>query len=149
MRSRPALLVAVLAVVPVGLSACGGDDGTSPSDPSITVTDATVRPLSVITAAQGVALMDADPSIVLIDVRTPEEYQQGHIEGAVNHDVESGAFADAIASLPTDGRYIVYCRSGNRSAAAMREMIDAGFTEVYDMGGLAAWMAAGYPIVTP
>lgn len=142
-------LAALAVLVPVA-TACGGDEEAAPAETvsADPVDTGSIAPFSVVTAAQGVALMEEDASIVLIDVRTPEEFAQGHIEGAVNIDVESGAFAAAIADLPTDGRYVVYCRSGNRSAVAVDQMEAAGFTDVYDMGGIQAWMAAGYPIVT-
>lgn len=72
----------------------------------------------------------------VIDVRTPAEYAEGHLEGAVNIDVTAGDFGTQIAVLPADGDYVVYCRSGNRSAQAAAQMEDAGFTHVTDAGGL-------------
>ena len=92
--------------------------------------------------------MTVDAATVIIDVRTPAEYAAGHLEGAVNLDVQSGAFDAAIAELPTDGDYIVYCRSGNRAATAAAEMARSGFTQVRNAGGLdAAASATGLPIV--
>jgi rhodanese-related sulfurtransferase len=140
-------LAALAVLVPVA-AACGGDEEAAPAEVAAPVDVGSLAPFSVISPAEGIAVMEQDPSAVLIDVRTPEEFAQGHIEGALNIDVESGAFAAAIADLPTDGNYVVYCRSGNRSAVAVDQMQAAGFTEVYDMGGIQAWMAAGNPIVT-
>jgi rhodanese-related sulfurtransferase len=73
---------------------------------------------------------------VVVDVRTPAEFADGHLAGAVNIDVSSPDFATRIAELPADGRYVVYCRSGNRSAQAVELMKRAGFTEVIDAGGV-------------
>ena len=86
---------------------------------------------------------------VIIDVRTSAEYAEGHLDGAVNIDVSSSAFADAIAELPADGEYVVYCRSGNRSAQAASIMRDHGFEHVIDAGALDdASTATGIDIVT-
>ncbi len=85
---------------------------------------------------------------VIIDVRTPAEYAQGHLDGALNIDLQSGTFETQIDSLPNDGDYIVYCRSGNRSAQAAQIMAAAGFTNVRDAGALQdAADATGLAIV--
>jgi rhodanese-related sulfurtransferase len=81
----------------------------------------------------------------IIDVRTPAEYTSGHIAGALNIDVESATFDDEIAELTKPGPYLVYCRSGNRSAQAAKKMLDAGFT-VADGGGIGDLQSLGYPI---
>lgn len=89
----------------------------------------------------------SDPEVVVLDVRTPEEYAQGHLPGALNIDMTSPTFTDAIAELPKDTTYVVYCRSGNRSADAAAQMVDAGFTDLYDVdAGLATLAAAGVPL---
>lgn len=85
---------------------------------------------------------------VVIDVRTPEEYAAGHLDGAVNLDVQSPQFDALVGQLPTDGEYVVYCRSGNRSAAAIDRMQALGFTSLVNAGGIdAAASATGLPIV--
>ncbi len=82
-------------------------------------------------------------------MRTPEEYAQGHLEGAINIDAGSADFDAAIDALDRGADYAVYCRSGNRSAAAARAMRDKGFTSVLDLGGFQqASLALGVPIVT-
>lgn len=88
-----------------------------------------------------------DADTVIVDVRTPAEYADGHLEGAVNIDVQSPEFDAEIAELDTEGDYVVYCRSGNRSAQAASRMESAGLT-VRDAGGLSdAESATGLPIV--
>ena len=83
-----------------------------------------------------------------IDVRTPAEYADGHLDGAVNLDVQAADFADRIAELPRDGEYIVYCRTGARAGAAVAQMTALGFIDVTNAGSLAdASASTGAPIV--
>ena len=64
---------------------------------------------------------------VIIDVRTPAEFATGHLDGAVNIDVQSPDFAAQIMELDPSGEYFVYCRSGNRSGQAIAQMNQMGF----------------------
>ncbi len=90
----------------------------------------------------------AEAGTVVVDVRTAGEYAEGHVDGAVNIDVESADFATRIADLPKDTTYAVYCRSGRRSTLATDQMADAGFTSLVNLeGGIADLQAAGAPIV--
>ena len=73
---------------------------------------------------------------ILIDVRTPEEYAQGHVQGAINHDFNGGAFQAVLPTLDKAASYRLYCRSGNRSGQAMALMQQAGFTKVENLGSL-------------
>lgn len=117
-RLRRMAVVATLVATGGILAACGSDDDTG---------DAVAED-----PAAEVAALDA----TIVDVRTPEEFDAGHLDGAVNIDVQSASFADEIAALDPEGSYVVYCRSGNRSAAAVEQMRAAGFTDVTDLGGL-------------
>ncbi len=86
---------------------------------------------------------------VIVDVRTPEEYASGHLEGAQLLDLNSGEFEAALPQLSPETEYLVYCRSGNRSAQAMKLMEDAGFTDVTNLGSVEeAAEATGIPIVS-
>ena len=86
---------------------------------------------------------------VVVDVRTPEEYASGHLEGAVNLDVQDPGFLAEVSELDPEADYVVYCRSGNRSAVAVSEMRDAGLDQVTDAGALqSAAGSTGLPIVT-
>jgi phage shock protein E len=82
---------------------------------------------------------------ILIDVRTPDEFASGYIDGAVNISVQT--LPDRLSEVPRDKPVIVYCHSGNRSAQAASILSKAGYTNVYDMGGILAWTAAGLPTV--
>jgi len=85
----------------------------------------------------------------IIDVRTPAEYAQGHLQGAVDIDVQAADFSSKIAGLPHDGTYLLYCRSGSRASQAKTIMDQAGFTSVTNLGSLqAASSTTGLPIVT-
>jgi len=85
----------------------------------------------------------------IIDVRTPAEYQAGHLKGAINIDVQSADFATKIAALPKDKPYVLYCRSGVRAGNAQAQMKAAGFTNVTNAGGMVqASQSTGLPIVT-
>ncbi|HEX6129979.1 MAG TPA: rhodanese-like domain-containing protein [Candidatus Limnocylindria bacterium] len=84
-------------------------------------------------------------SRTVIDVRTPAEVAQGMIAGAINIDIGSPDFRARIEALDRDGRYLLYCRTGNRSAQAASVMRDLGFTDVVDAGGFDALVAAGAP----
>ena len=91
----------------------------------------------------------SQPGVTVIDVRTPQEYAAGHLEGAVNMNVESPDFANRISSLNRDATYEVYCHSGRRSTLASDQMSGAGFGTVYNLdGGIADLQAAGGQIVT-
>jgi len=92
-----------------------------------------------ISAEDAKAMMEDGSPFVLLDVRTPAEFKQGHIEGALllpNTEIE----AKASSVLPDkDARILVYCRSGNRSEEAALKLIDIGYTNVYDFGGIIDW----------
>jgi phage shock protein E len=96
------------------------------------------------TAPAGEAVVELANRTV-IDVRTPAETADGMIAGALNIDFSGPGFRDRIAALDRDGRYLLYCRTGNRSAQAASIMRELGFTDVVDAGGYDALVAAGAP----
>ncbi len=90
----------------------------------------------------------AEAGVITLDVRTPGEFAEGHIEGAQLIDFQSGNFENEISSLDKNATYAVYCRSGNRSGQAVKVMHDAGFHNVYNLnGGVIDWANAGLPLV--
>ena len=99
--------------------------------------------------ATSASSIEVTADTVVIDVRTSAEFAEGHLDGAVNIDVQGADFDALVSELPTDGDYVVYCRSGNRSAAAIERMKGLGFTNLVNAGGLNdASAATGLEIVT-
>jgi phage shock protein E len=99
----------------------------------------------------GVRTASADEAVAelaartVIDVRTPAETAEGMLAGALNIDISGADFRERIAALDRDGRYLLYCRTGNRSAQAAALMRELGFRDVIDAGGYDALVAAGAP----
>ena len=92
--------------------------------------------------------MIKDTDIIILDVRTDEEFALGHIEGSVNIDFYNPNFKNMINSLEKDKTYVVYCRSGKRSASTMIIMEELGFNKVYDiLGGINSWQENNFPLV--
>jgi len=86
--------------------------------------------------------------VQLIDVRTPEEYSEGHIENSQNIDFKSPTFGEDILVLDKTKPVIVYCRSGKRSGNSSKILMKAGFIKVYDLeGGILEWEENGLEIV--
>lgn len=89
----------------------------------------------------------SETGVVIVDVRTPEEFAAGHLQGAVNIDVSAATFDSVISGLDKSKTYALYCRSGNRSTIASGKMSDAGFKNIfnYNQGGFAELANAGAP----
>ena len=128
MHTRVSRGLGAAAVAVVAFTGCGGDDDGA-------------------TATVAESAAPAAEDVVIIDVRTPEEFAAGHVGDAVNLDAQSPDFAARIADLDPGAEYLVYCRTGNRSAAATTEMRATGLV-VEDGGGLEDMVTAGYEIVT-
>ena len=97
----------------------------------------------------GFAAQIADPDVVLLDVRTAAEYDEGHLQNAINIDVTQDGFVEKAKSmLPIDKTIAVYCRSGKRSALAAGGLTKEGYKVVNLKGGIIAWKEAGMPVVT-
>ena len=144
---RTIALLALPVIALVGLAACGSDDAAD-TTAAPTAAPATARTVQLVSAAEADALVAAPPAgLVVLDVRTPEEFAAGHLAGAVNVDFYAASFADDIAALDPAVPYLVYCHSGNRSGKATQAMQQLGFTTVYDLdGGVTAWQAGGYTL---
>ena len=92
-----------------------------------------------ITPAEAKALMDSEEGYIILDVRTPEEFAEGHIEGAILiPDYEIGEKAESILS-DKEQLILVYCRSGRRSKNAANELATLGYTNVKEFGGINDW----------
>jgi len=148
MRTRRSLLTVLAAtaflVAPVGLAGCSSTEGAAVP----VVTTAAAKPASPervgttewVTAA-------VSPGTVIIDVRTPEEFNAGHVTGAINIPVEYPDFTARVAAeLNPEDTFAIYCRTGNRSAAATAEMANMGYLHIFDLnGGFSDLQGTGIP----
>ena len=92
-----------------------------------------------ITMEEAIAAMANETGYIILDVRTPEEFEAGHIPGAVNLPNEDIG-TEPIPSLPNkDQLLLVYCRSGNRSKQAAKKLADLGYTNISEFGGIIDW----------
>lgn len=124
-------LVLIAAPLMLLLAACGGSS-------------ANVVNLST----QEFASSIKNSEVVILDVRTPGEFASGHIQGAINIDVEGPDFQSQIATLDKSKEYAIYCRSGRRSIVAADLMSDKGFTKLSNLeSGIISWQGSGYPLV--
>jgi rhodanese-related sulfurtransferase len=82
--------------------------------------------------------VDMNTVTAVIDVRTPAEIAEGHLDGAININWEDIGFADEVSALDKDGVYVLYCRSGNRAGQAIDAMTSMGFTNLTNAGGVDA-----------
>jgi len=126
-------LLTLMVAASIAFVACGGSD---------TAVIETVDPATAndLIGTEGV---------VLLDIRTPEEFTEARIDGSVNIDFYADDFADQIGALDKDTAYVVYCRSGNRSGQAMDLFRDLEFNEVHEIGdGIVNWVAEGFATVS-
>jgi phage shock protein E len=141
-RARHLLVTLALSVT---VAACGAADAapnatTTPAPPA--ASDAPDD-----TGLTGVAAEAAER--VVIDVRTPAEVAEGHVTGALLLDVQDPSFREAVADLPRDEAYVVYCRSGNRSGQAIELMRELGFTDLVNGGAYDDLARAGLETTIP
>ena len=117
---------------------------------AFSMTAADLVPFTDITPGQAVALIaekSADPQFTILDVRTPAEFSENRIKGALNIDVKAPDFKERVGKLDKNGICLAYCRGGVRSARAMNLMKEWGFKQVYNLGGgLMKWQEEKRPL---
>ena len=122
-----AFLALSLVVIITTLSGCSVND---------TKADTSYRKIS---SKEAKEMMDEDSDIIILDVRTQEEYDSGHIEDALL--IPNDQISEKAESVLTnkDVTILVYCRSWRRSLSASKELADLGYTNIYDFGGIIDW----------
>lgn len=143
-------LVAICTMAILIAAGCGSSRATeSTSDPDTPASEESAAGIRLVSAADGANIQaNAPEDLVILDVRTPEEFAEGHLEGAVMIDFYREDFASQLADLDPDVPYLLYCRSGNRSGQTAAIMDELGFTDVADVdGGILSWMQANFPTV--
>ena len=99
------------------------------------------------TDVNGFAELIADTNVVVLDVRTASEFDEGHLQRAINIDQGQSDFVEKTQkALPVDKIIAVYCRSGRRSANAASKLADVGYKLVNLKGGIIAWKEANMPV---
>ena len=133
--------VAVLVALVSALSGCTLEGQCTPSD---------TLEVHEVTSQEAFDLIQenhGNPDFIILDVRTSSEFHDGHIEDALNIDVNLPSFSEELEQLDRNATYLVYCRSGNRSRTALAIMEDLGFTRIYHLtNGITEWVDAGLPV---
>lgn len=146
MRFKIALLVllaALLATLPAG---CGETTLQSPTTSLTLSPSPALKDISVEDAYALIRERQGSPDFIIIDVRTPAEFAEGHIKGARLIDFTAETFRTEVGKLDRSLTYLIYCQMGVRSATALAVMTELGFMKVYNMsGGITDWKAAGFP----
>lgn len=111
------------------------------------VNDSSSRIFESVSPSDFDSLLSED--VVLLDIRTSQEFDSGHIEEAISIDFYSSSFKSDIKSLDKTRTYLIYCRSGSRSSNALNMMEELGFKEVYDLrGGINKWKTSGFSVIS-
>ena len=137
-NSKEVLLWVLLGVIAIGLTVAGGCSSSQNKTGDISPEEALVL----------IQKNQPSQNLIIIDVRTAEEFAGGHLEKAINIDFYASTFREELSKLDRDKTYLIYCHSGARSSRALAIMEELNFREVYNIsGGITAWQAAGLPMV--
>jgi len=141
-RNSLGLSIGFLALLAVGLSMSGTAHGDGQTNATTAVTVVTnVTP-------EVAAKLVAERKVVVLDVRTPAEFAEGHIAGATNINFMAKDFAAQVGRLDRSQTYLLHCASGVRSKRCLPKLKQLGFQKIYHLdGGMAAWEDAGKPVV--
>jgi rhodanese-related sulfurtransferase len=132
-----------MLIVALSLGACGG----APPGAGVTEAGAVAASLPDTVEVQTVAQLKGQDDVVLLDVREPSEYAEGHIPGVAL--IPMGEVPNRLSEIPVDKTVIVTCRSGNRSGQIAEYLRQQGYDDVHNMkGGILAWQDASLPVET-
>lgn len=133
-RGMTGSLLALMMAISVFAAACSSGNATQ-----------TIELVSPGKAAEVIA--ENPDGLVVLDIRTPEEFNEARLADAIMVDYYAADFADQIDRLDKNVPYVLYCRTGNRTADAAALMEELGFSEVYEIdGGIVNWYEQGYPV---
>ena len=127
-------LLALILALSVLVTACSSSTDTQSID--------------LVSPADAAQVIADDPAgLVILDIRTLDEFNEARLADAIMVDFYAVDFADQLDALDKKVAYVMYCRTGNRSSDAVKTMKDLGFVEVYEIdGGIVNWIDQGYPI---
>lgn len=130
--------IALLLIVSLAFFSCS-------QNPTSSKTDTILKNVNPAEAYQLIQKNAENDNFVILDVRTPSEYHEGHIEDAININFYESDFRAQLEELDTTKTYLIYCRSGGRSGNTLKIMEELGFQEVYNLSsGILGWKQEGY-----
>ena len=130
-----ALIIVIVGVAPESMAGRNAGEGAS------------IEKLEPKAALALIQKNKGKDDFVILDVRTPEEFKDGHIQGAINVDYNSGNFRGSLHDLDKNKTYLVYCRTGRRTTAAVELMVQQGFKRIYRIAGdIMRWRSEGLPL---
>lgn len=135
-------LAALLVVLGVSvlLSGCGSADSNTMQAPAAKAQESKVTAeYHKITQEQAKERMTKNPKVIILDVRTPQEYKDGHIDKAINVPNEDINTTPPKELPDKNAEILIYCRSGHRSKQASDKLVKMGYTNIYDFGGINTW----------
>jgi phage shock protein E len=142
--------LAIVLVAAAFFTSCNSDSTTSVEHENGTVTQTEISEAPAVTtigSQEAKDLLAQNPDVVVLDVRTPEEYASGHLKNAQLINFNAPDFNEQLKSLDKDKTYLVHCASGNRSGKATKTMEQMGFKQVYDATeGFAALKSNGLEV---
>jgi len=117
--------------------------------PSLSAQDSTrILTVSAKEAADLIDKHNGDSNFAILDIRTPGEFQSGHLQSAILIDFYSQTFVDRLRQLDKGKKFLIYCRTGNRSARSLEIFRKLQFQKVYHMAnGISTWNSEGFPVV--
>ncbi|HEX7456552.1 MAG TPA: rhodanese-like domain-containing protein [Candidatus Nanoarchaeia archaeon] len=140
------LLIVVLIALVGGFFLISGSENVEDETPDVRNQAQVIEDITPKEAHSLISDNKESGDFVIVDLRTPDEYASGHIEGATNLDYYSDTFRDELENLDKNKTYLIHCQSGRRSSAALEIMKNLGFKKVYNMtGGMVEWQAKGLP----
>jgi len=147
-RKNGIMQAVVVSILLMAVMVAGGCTAGTEEVPAGETLAQTIEDITVQKASEMIEKRRGDADFAIIDVRTPEEFAEGHIEGAVPVNFRDDDFRDMVGELDRDKTHLIYCRSGARSVGARDVMAELGFREIYNMlNGILGWEAAGHPVV--
>ena len=130
MIKKLSILLATALIIITMASACNKEKGIGASSDKSFMT---------ISSEEAKKIIDNEENYIILDVRTEEEYKEGHIPDAINIPNEEISIETTNNLTDKDQLILVYCRSGNRSKEASKKLVELGYTNVYDFGGINDW----------
>lgn len=141
MNNKKLLIIIAALIIILTIGSCKKDPESDipAATTEVTAAETTVNDYTPISAEEAKQVMQEQTDYIILDVRTLEEYESGHIPGALLVPNEVIGVEELTMLPDKDQLILVYCRSGNRSQQAAQKLVDLGYTNIYEFGGIIDW----------